>query len=417
VIRRRDLIGLADLERAEIEHLLQSAEHFREVLERPVPKVPTLRGLTVANMFFEPSTRTRMSFELAEKRLNADSINFSASGSSVSKGESLLDTALNIQAMKVDILVIRHGASGAAAFLSRHLDAAVLNAGDGFHEHPTQALLDMYTMREHTGRLEGLRVAIIGDIAHSRVARSNVWGLTKLGASVIVCGPSTLMPVAVGRLGCESTSSIDEAVEGADVVMALRIQHERQHHGLLPSLREYARLFCVTEERLRRASPGALVMHPGPMNRGIEIEPGVADGSHSVILDQVTNGVAVRMAALFWASGLDRATGGRAAQGDAERGASRAAEGRADGGRQGASGRDATIGSQDGDPGRATLELVPGAPQAEETAPAPAAPVTTAGHDASGAVPAGVAAIDDDRIRAGFVARARMKHQDEDTHG
>lgn len=412
MIRRRDLIGLADLERAEIEHLLQSAAHFREVLDRPVPKVPTLRGLTVANLFFEPSTRTRMSFELAEKRLNADSINFSASGSSVSKGESLLDTALNIQAMKVDILVIRHGASGAAAFLSRHLDAAVLNAGDGFHEHPTQALLDMYTMREHLGRLEGLRVAIIGDIAHSRVARSNVWGLSKLGASVIVCGPSTLMPVAVGRLGCESTSSIDEAIEGADVIMALRIQHERQHHGLMPSLREYARLFCITEERLRRASPEALVMHPGPMNRGIEIEPTVADGPRSVILDQVTNGVAVRMAALFWASGLDRATEGRTAEGGEERGAP---------GRPAARGADPDVARERGDEApagragdvaRSTLELVPGATAAGDATPASGAPATTAAGS-----PAGImAAIDDDRIRARFVARARLKHHDEDAH-
>jgi aspartate carbamoyltransferase catalytic subunit len=306
VIHRRDLIGLADLERSEIEHLLSSAVRFRAVLDRAVPKVPTLRGQTCANLFFEPSTRTRISFELAEKRMSADSTNFSASGSSVSKGESLLDTALNIQAMKVDILVVRHGSAGSAAFLARNLDAAVINAGDGFHEHPTQALLDMYTILEHGHEIAGLHVAIIGDIAHSRVARSNIWGLTKLGARVTVCGPTTMMPVGIERLGCDVTHTVEEAIAGADVVMALRIQRERQGGGLMPSLREYARLFGITPRRMELAKEDALIMHPGPMNRGVEIHPDVADGPHSVILDQVTNGVAVRMAALYWASGLDR---------------------------------------------------------------------------------------------------------------
>jgi aspartate carbamoyltransferase catalytic subunit len=310
VIHRRDLIGLSELERSEIEHLLDSAIRFRAVLDRAVPKVPTLRGQTCANLFFEPSTRTRISFELAEKRMSADSTNFSASGSSVSKGESLLDTALNIQAMKVDILVVRHTAAGAAAFLARNLEAAVVNAGDGFHEHPTQALLDMYTIREHKGTIAGLRVAIIGDIAHSRVARSNIWGLTKMGAEVTVCGPTTMMPVEIERLGCDVSHAVEEAIDGADVIMALRIQRERQRGGLLPSLREYARLFGITPRRMEIARDDVLIMHPGPMNRGVEIHPDVADGPHSVILDQVTNGVAVRMAALYWASGLDQPASG-----------------------------------------------------------------------------------------------------------
>ncbi len=346
MIHRRDLIGLADLERAEIEHLLNSAASFRDVLDRAVPKVPTLRGQTVANLFFEASTRTRMSFELAEKRMSADSINFSASGSSLKKGESLLDTTLNIQAMKVDILVVRHSSAGAALFLSRHLDAAVLNAGDGLHEHPTQALLDMYTIREHLGRIAGLKVAIIGDIMHSRVARSNIWGLTKLGAAVTVCGPRTMLPVAIERLGCQATSSIEQALDGADVVMALRIQRERQHGGLMPTLREYARLFSITPERLQLAQESAIVMHPGPMNRGVEIAPEVADGPRSVILNQVTNGVAVRMAALFWASGLDNAT-------DGERRAATASEREAGG----------EVAGTGGDGGRTTAEGIATEPE------------------------------------------------------
>jgi len=303
--RKRDLVGLAGLERTEIEHLLDSAAAFKAVLERPVPKVPTLRGQTVANLFFENSTRTRISFELAEKRLSADVVSFSASGSSVSKGESLLDTARNIQAMQIDMIVIRHASAGAPHFLARELDAAVINAGDGAHEHPTQALLDMFTMREKLGRIAGLRVAIVGDIQHSRVARSNLFGLTKLGAEVTLCGPATLMPAEIERFGCRVTTRLEEAIEGADVIMALRIQLERQRQGRLPSVREYAQLYGLTRERLRVAKPGYIIMHPGPINRGVEIAQDVADGPGSVILDQVTNGVASRMAVLFRASGLD----------------------------------------------------------------------------------------------------------------
>jgi aspartate carbamoyltransferase catalytic subunit len=303
--RKRDLLGLAGLERREIEHLLDSAGEFKAVLERPIPKVPTLRGQTVANLFFENSTRTRISFELAEKRLSADVVNFSASGSSVSKGESLLDTAKNIQAMQVDMIVIRHSSSGAPHFLARHLDAAVINAGDGTHEHPTQGLLDIFTMREHKGRVAGLRVALIGDIQHSRVARSNLWGLLKLGAEVTLCGPPTLLPAEIGAFGCRVTSRLEEAIEGADVIMALRIQLERQRQGRLPSLREFAQLYGLTRERVALAKPDVLIMHPGPINRGVEITQEVADGPGSVILEQVTNGVAVRMAVLFRASGLD----------------------------------------------------------------------------------------------------------------
>jgi aspartate carbamoyltransferase catalytic subunit len=274
MIRKRDLLGLAELERREIEHLLDSAAVFKAVLERPIPKVPTLRAQTMANLFFESSTRTRISFELAEKRLSADVVNFSSSGSSVSKGESLLDTARNIQAMQIDVIVIRHASAGAPHFLARQLDAAVVNAGDGSHEHPTQALLDLFTMREHKGRIEGLKVALIGDIQHSRVARSNLWGLSKLGAEVTVCGPSTLLPAEVERFGCRVTTRLDEAIEGADVIMALRIQLERQRQGRLPSLREYAQLYGLTRERIERARSDVLIMHPGPINRGIEITQG-----------------------------------------------------------------------------------------------------------------------------------------------
>jgi aspartate carbamoyltransferase catalytic subunit len=303
--RKRDLLGLAGLERAEIEHLLDSAAAFKAVLERAVPKVPTLRGQTVANLFFENSTRTRISFELAEKRLSADVVNFTTSGSSVTKGESLLDTARNLQAMQIDMIVIRHSSAGAPHFLARELDAAVINAGDGAHEHPTQALLDMFTMRENLGRIAGLKVAIIGDIQHSRVARSNLFGLTKLGAEVTLCGPATLMPAQIERLGCRVTSRLEEAIEGADVIMALRIQLERQRQGRLPSLREYAHLYGLTRAKLAGAKPGVIIMHPGPINRGVEIDQDVADGPGSVILEQVTNGVASRMAVLFRASGLD----------------------------------------------------------------------------------------------------------------
>jgi aspartate carbamoyltransferase catalytic subunit len=296
---RKDLLGLEDLSADEIVTILDTARTFRAVLDRPIPKVPSLRGMTAANLFFEASTRTRLSFELAEKRLSADTVNFQTSGSSVSKGETLRDTARNIEAMGIHLVVIRHQASGAPHYLARHLDAGVINAGDGTHEHPTQGLLDLYTMREQRGRIAGLRVAIVGDVMHSRVARSNMWGLVRLGAEVVIAGPPTMMPAEVERFGVTVARSVDEAIEGADVVNILRIQLERQRAGLYSSLREYARVYGVTAERIRRAKPDVTVMHPGPMNRGVEIAQDVADGEHSVILQQVTNGVAVRMAVLY----------------------------------------------------------------------------------------------------------------------
>jgi aspartate carbamoyltransferase catalytic subunit len=303
--QRKDLLGLEELSGEEIISVLDTARTFREVLDRPIPKVPSLRGLTAANLFFEASTRTRLSFELAEKRLSADTVNFQTSGSSVSKGETLKDTAQNIEAMGIHLVVIRHQSSGAPHYLARHLEAGVINAGDGTHEHPTQGLLDIFTMRERKGRVDGLRVAIIGDIMHSRVARSNIWGLTKLGASVTVAGPCTMMPPEVERFGVTVARNVEEAIEGSDVVNILRIQLERQRAGLYPSLREYARVHGVTKERLRRAKPDVLVMHPGPMNRGVEIAQDVADGENSVILEQVTNGVAVRMAVLYLLAGRE----------------------------------------------------------------------------------------------------------------
>ena len=300
---RKDLLGLEDLSAEEIVSILDTARTFREVLDRPIPKVPSLRGLTAANLFFEASTRTRLSFELAEKRLSADTVNFQTSGSSVSKGESLKDTARNIEAMGIHLVVIRHQSSGAPHYLAGNLDAGVINAGDGTHEHPTQGLLDIFTIRERRGKVAGLRVAIIGDIAHSRVARSNIWGLTKLGASVTIAGPATMMPMEVERFGVTVAKSVDEAIEGADVVNILRIQLERQRSTLYSSLREYARVYGITSTRLKRAKPDVTVMHPGPMNRGVEIAQDVADGEHSVILQQVTNGVAVRMAVLYLLAG------------------------------------------------------------------------------------------------------------------
>lgn len=302
---RKHLLGLEELTAKEIEVVLDTARSFKEVLERPIPKVPTLRGKTVANLFFEPSTRTRISFELAEKRLSADTVSFSAAGSSVSKGENLKDTARNIEAMQIDMIVIRHHASGAPHFLARSLSCSVINAGDGMHEHPTQGLLDMFTIREYKKRIEGLKVVIVGDIAHSRVARSNIWGLSKLGARVVVCGPWTLMPLEIEKLGVEVSSDIEDALEGADVVNVLRMQLERQKSSLFPTLREYAKCFGITRERLSVAKEDVLVMHPGPMNRGVEIAQDVADGPFSVILEQVTNGVAVRMAVLYLLSGLE----------------------------------------------------------------------------------------------------------------
>jgi len=295
----RHLLGLEGCTREELQEVLDTASKFREILDRPVKKVPTLRGVTIANLFFEPSTRTRMSFELAEKRLSADTVNFSTSTSSVKKGETLRDTARNIEAMMVDMVVLRHGSPGAPHFLSDHIDASVINAGDGAHEHPTQALLDLFTMREALGDLDGKRVTIVGDILHSRVAKSDVYGLRALGADVTICGPSTFLPAQIEKLGVTVTTDIDEATRDADVVNILRIQKERQEGGFLPSLREYTALFGIDAERVSRMRPDVVIMHPGPINRGVELAPDVADSDRSVILEQVTNGVAVRMSIMF----------------------------------------------------------------------------------------------------------------------
>jgi len=297
--RRKDLLGIEDLSVEEMTLILDTADSFKEVSARPIKKVPALRGKTVVNLFFEPSTRTRTSFELAEKRLSGDVLNFSSSTSSVLKGETLLDTMANIEAMNVDVVVIRHSAAGAPHLLAAHSNASIINAGDGAHEHPTQALLDLYTVREQLGRLDGIKIAMIGDIAHSRVARSNIWGFTKFGADVWVCGPSTLLPPRIEQMGINATFRLGEALDDADVIYALRIQHERQRAGLLPTLREYIRMFGINRQTIRMAPPGALVMHPGPMNRNVELESQIADGPNNVILDQVTNGVAVRMAVLY----------------------------------------------------------------------------------------------------------------------
>jgi len=294
----RHLLGIEPLEASHITAVLDTAEALREVLDRPIKKVPALRGKTVVNLFYEASTRTRASFEIAEKVLSADSLSIATSTSSVQKGETLLDTAKNLEAMNPDMIVIRHSASGAAHFLARHCRSAIVNAGDGAHEHPTQALLDALTLRQRKGKLEGLRVAIVGDVLHSRVARSNVWLLTKMGARVILCAPPTLMPPGIATLA-PVTYRIDEAVEGADAIMMLRIQQERMTGGYFPTVREYHARFGLTEERVRLAKKDVLILHPGPMNRGVEIASEVADGPYSVILDQVTNGVAVRMAVLY----------------------------------------------------------------------------------------------------------------------
>jgi aspartate carbamoyltransferase catalytic subunit len=297
--KHKHLMDLQDVTRDDIELILETARSFKEVSEREVKKVPALRGKTVAMLFAEPSTRTRMSFELAAKRLSADTLSIQGSASSLTKGETILDTALNIQAMNVDLVVIRHQAAGAPQILANGTKMAVINAGDGCRAHPTQALLDLYTMKEKFGSLDGRKVVIVGDILHSRVARSNIAGLTKMGAHVTVCGPSTLLPLSKKPMGVEATSNIDEALKDADVVMALRMQKERQQESFLPSIAEYVREFCITPERLRKAKKDALVMHPGPTNRGIEIAAEVADGPQSVILEQVTNGIAVRMAVLY----------------------------------------------------------------------------------------------------------------------
>ena len=302
-LKSRHLLGIESLDPEEIVLILDTAESFAEISRREIKKVPTLRGRTVVNLFMEPSTRTRTSFELAEKRLSADSLNFTASSSSLVKGETLIDTARNIEAMAPDFIVMRHQMSGAAHFLARYCRSSIINAGDGSHEHPTQALLDAYTIRQKKKRIAGLKVAIIGDILHSRVVRSNIFLLRKLGAEVVLAGPPTLMPLEVGRLGVKVTHSMREALDGADVIMMLRIQMERQGKGYFPSVREYYNLFGLTEERVALAKPDAIIMHPGPINRGVEIESKVADGAYSVILDQVTNGVAVRMAVLYLLAG------------------------------------------------------------------------------------------------------------------
>lgn len=301
---RKDLLGIAELEPWEIERILDTAESFREVAERPVKKVPTLRGKTVINLFFEASTRTRSSFEIAEKRLSADNLNFSTSGSSLEKGETLVDTALNLEAMSPDLVVIRHGHPGVPHLLARRLRSGVVNAGDGAHEHPTQALLDAFTIRRRKGRLAGLVVAIFGDIEHSRVVRSNIHLLKKMGATVRVAGPRTMMPAGIADLGVEVFHELDEAIAGADVVMMLRVQLERMNRMLFPSGREYFRRFALTPARLAGAKEDVIVLHPGPMNRGMEIASEVADGPHSVILEQVSAGVAVRMAVLYLLSGV-----------------------------------------------------------------------------------------------------------------
>jgi len=297
--KRKDLLGLEDLQVEEIRLILDTAETMKEILQRPIRKVPILRGKTVVNLFFEPSTRTSASFDLAAKRLSADTLNLSAKTSSVQKGETLLDTVKNLEAMKLDVLIIRSPSSGAPHFLAKRLSAGVINAGDGSHEHPTQGLLDLLTLRERFSDMAGIRVLIVGDVAHSRVARSGIWGLTKLGARVSVCGPPTLLPLEVERLGVQVYTDLDKALRETQVVYVLRLQMERQARNLIPSLREYARLFGINRERLRRAKRDVIIMHPGPINRGIELDPDVADGPWSVILEQVTNGVAVRMAVLY----------------------------------------------------------------------------------------------------------------------
>lgn len=297
------LLGLDGVSRRDITLMLDTADSFYEVLQREIKVVPTLRGKTVVNLFFEDSTRTRFSFELAEKRLSASPLNFSVSTSSVNKGETLRDTIKNIEAMKIDMVVVRHGCAGVPYFLTQCTDAVIVNAGDGLHEHPTQALLDMMTIRQKLGRLEGLKVAIVGDIFHSRVARSNAWGMTAMGMKVVLCGPPTLLPQHYESMGVPTTDRLDEAIDGADVVMMLRLQRERQASGAFPTIREYRNRYCFDLEKLYSLPENVLIMHPGPINRGIELASDVADGGNSVILQQVTNGVAVRMAVLYLLGG------------------------------------------------------------------------------------------------------------------
>lgn len=295
----KDVLSLREMSWDQMRLILDTADSMREIISRPIRKVPTLRGKTVVTFFAEPSTRTRTSFELAAKYMSADTVSISTTTSALTKGETLKDTAYTLEAMGGDCLIMRHGVSGSCHYLARLLKSPVINAGDGTHEHPSQGLLDMYTIRRHKGRLAGLKVAIVGDILHSRVARSNLWGLTKAGAEVAVAGPATLLPDGLESIGVRASTSAEAAIAGADVVMALRLQSERQSRGLLPSLREYARTYCVNARRMGLAKPDALLLHPGPMNRGIEISSEVADGSQSAILEQVTNGVAIRMAILY----------------------------------------------------------------------------------------------------------------------
>jgi aspartate carbamoyltransferase catalytic subunit len=302
--KKKDLLDLESLSTQEIELILETTDSFKEVSQRPIKKVPTLRGQTVVLFFFEPSTRTRTSFELAAKRMSADIVNIQTSSSSLTKGETLKDTARNIEAMKVNIIIMRHSSSGAPHLLARSVAPSIINAGDGSHEHPTQGLLDIFTIKEHKKRVNGLNVSIIGDIAHSRVARSNIWGLVKLGANVTVCGPATLMPPEIEKLGVKVTYDIKEAIEGADVINMLRIQLERQGQSLFPSIRDYSMSFGLDAEKMKNAKKDVLIMHPGPINRGVEITPEIADGPYSVILEQVTNGIAVRMAVLYLVSGV-----------------------------------------------------------------------------------------------------------------
>jgi aspartate carbamoyltransferase catalytic subunit len=299
----KDLLGLEHLSPEQIRLILDTADPFKAVSERPIKKVPALRGKTIVNLFFESSTRTRVSFEFAEKRLSADTVNVAATGSSVQKGETLVDTARNLEAMRIDMVVMRHPASGAAEFLARRIRSNVINAGDGQHEHPTQGLLDLLTLRDTHGRIDGLKVCLVGDILHSRVARSNIWGLLKLGAQVAVCGPDSLLPPGLAQLGVTTFRRVEDAIAWADALNVLRLQLERMERGFIPSLREYYRVFGVTPERLAHAPQPLTIMHPGPMNRGVEIDSRVADGPHSVILQQVTNGVAVRMAVLYLLAG------------------------------------------------------------------------------------------------------------------
>ncbi|PYJ58932.1 MAG: aspartate carbamoyltransferase [Verrucomicrobia bacterium] len=300
---RKHLLDIESLATEEITTVLDTARAFKAVGERAIKKVPALRGKTVVNLFIEPSTRTRISFELAALRLTADVINFTAEASSLKKGETLKDTARNLEALNADIIIIRHSAAGAPHFLSRFLNASVINAGDGAHEHPTQALLDTFTIRERRGKIAGLNVTILGDILYSRVARSNIWALTKLGANVTLCGPSTLVPRVFEQMGCRVTYDVDDAIADADIINLLRIQHERQRRTMFPSLHEYTSLFGLSKERLGRTKSEVLIMHPGPINRGVEIDSEIADSGRSVILEQVTNGLAVRMAVLFLVNG------------------------------------------------------------------------------------------------------------------